>query len=214
MPANLVEYRDLNRTQSGLKVTRAADKAVTITGYAAVFYRAGDSGTEFEIFDDLVERILPGAFDKALVEDDVRGLVNHSVGSLIGRTKNNTLKLSVDSIGLRYEITVPDTQAGRDVVTSIERGDLDGSSFGFGVWGKRGKVTWAEEVRNGRRVDVREIREVELFDVGPVTFPAYASTTATRDACSSIVEERRLLRERQSKHQAEVVAVLSRAAEI
>jgi hypothetical protein len=70
---------------------------------------------------------------------------------------------------LRYEIDPPDTTAGRDIVESIKRGDVDGSSFGFmpksQTWRKEGKIL------------VRELNDVDLFDVSPVTFPAYNSTS-------------------------------------
>ena len=149
---------------------RNDDGPATITGYAAVFYRAEDAGTEFELYSDLAERIMPGAFDRALGErDDVRALFNHDANHLLGRSSSGTLSLSVDERGLRYEIQVdPDDADHASVLRKIDRGDLDGSSFAF-------KVT---DQRFNDDATVREIRGVELFDVGPVTFPAYESTTA------------------------------------
>lgn len=158
------------RFTPGSKVeVRESDGGVVIVGYAAVFHREGNAGTEYEPFDGLVEWIMPGAFDRALREDDVRGLFNHDMNLLLGRNTAGTLKLSVDSVGLRYEITVPDTQLGRDVTESIKRGDLTGSSFSF----IPGRVVWVEEEDR----DIRQIEEVQLFDVGPVTFPAYDGTS-------------------------------------
>lgn len=154
------------------------DETHVIVGYAAVFYDSDDPGTEYRLWEDTYERVMPGAFDEALREDDVRGLANHEVTWLLGRTKAGTARLSVDSVGLRYEIDLPDTQAGRDVRTSIERGDMDGSSFSFDVWGKRGRVQWVTETRDEHTIDIRELHNLELFDVGPVTFPAYESTTS------------------------------------
>ncbi len=147
-----------------------ADGGRTAIGYGAVFYREGEAGTEYQLGKGVVERVDPKAFDKALQRgDDVRALFNHEPDHLLGRSTSGTLRLSVDGAGLRYEIDLPDTQAGRDVATSIERGDLSGSSFSFNVE----RADWQEE--NGR--DVRVIRDVRLFDVGPVTFPAYAATS-------------------------------------
>src|SRR5215475_2335681 len=74
------------------------------TGFAAVFYKDGDPDTEYQLYPDLVERIAPGAFDRAVREDDVRGLMNHDPNLLLGRTAAGTLKLSADATGLRYEI--------------------------------------------------------------------------------------------------------------
>lgn len=164
------------------RLERRADKPDSpplIVGYAAVFYRADDPGTEYRLYEDTYERVLPGAFDAAIREDVVVGLTNHDDNWVLGRNDVGTLRLSVDKIGLRYEIEPPDTQAGRDTLTLLERGELDRSSFGFRVYGgKRGQTAWVDETRDGRQIAIREIREVELLDVGPVTFAAYKSTTA------------------------------------
>jgi len=162
-----------------------------IVGYAAVFYRADDPGTEYELWQDTYERVMPGAFDAALEEDLVRALTNHDKQWLLGRSDRGTLRLSVDKIGLRYEIDAPDTQAGRDTVELLDRGDLDASSFAFCVWDKRGKVVWVEETRDGRTVEIRELHDLQLLDVGPATFPAYKSAAAgVRSDDSHLAEAR------------------------
>jgi len=170
------------------------DAPHVIVGYAAVFYRADEPGTEYQLWSDAYERIMPGAFDAALDEKDVvRALTNHDSNWLLGRSDQGTLRLSVDTVGLRYEIDPPDTQAGRDTVTLLYREDLDGSSFGFRVYGKRGRVQWVEETRDARTVEVREIHDCELIDVGPVTFPAYTATEAgvrSEDLPAHLVEAR------------------------
>lgn len=141
-----------------------------IVGYAAVFYREGDQGSEYRLWDDAVERIMPGAFD-GVGEDDVRALFNHDPSLLLGRSTAGTLSLTVDDLGLRYEIQPGDTTASRDVQAHLERGDLTGSSFGF-------RITNEEWQKRDDGPDVRLVRGVELFDVGPVTFPAYESSSA------------------------------------
>lgn len=152
-----------------------ADGSRVIVGYGAVFYREGDPGTEYELWDGAVERVDRNAFRAALDgEDDVRGLFNHDASMLLGRSSTGTMRLSVDDIGLRYEIDVPDTQLGRDVVKMLERGDLSGSSFSF----RPKSVEWSEEERSGRTIEVRTLKEVKTYDVGPVTFPAYESAAA------------------------------------
>lgn len=173
--------RNLPAAASNVRAEKRGGKSV-IVGYAAVFYRDGQDGTEYKLFPDLVERIMPGAFDAALREDDVRALFNHDRSQVLGRRRPGdatpTVRLSVDSTGLLYEIDPPDTQYARDLVASLERGDIDGSSFSFDTyvnWGaKRGDITWRET--NG--LTIREVRALELFDVGPVTFPAYAATSS------------------------------------
>lgn len=164
--------RFTERQVSGVRVQRREDKSSVIEGYGAVFYAAGDAGSEYRLWDNWFERIMPGAFDRALRErQDVRGLFNHDSNCLLGRTAAKTLRLAVDSKGLRYEIDVADTQVGRDVSVSIERGDLSGSSFAF----IPKRTVWIEE---DDRI-IRQIEDVDLFDVGPVTYPAYDSTTTT-----------------------------------
>ncbi len=160
-------------------------KAKTISGYAAVFATDKDAGTRYKLWDDMEERIQPGAFDRALKEKhDVRALFNHEPNNLLGRSTSGTLRLSTDSVGLKYEIDLPDTQQARDVATLIDRGDLDGSSFGFIAR----RVEW--EDRDG--MSYRKILDVDLVDVGPVTYPAYTSTTAQmRSEVRSRLEQER-----------------------
>ena len=151
------------------------DQNGNISGYAAVFYNSEDRGSAFGLWDGAEERIIPGAFTRAISErDDARALFNHEADKLLGRVSAGTLQLSEDARGLHYSISLGNTTAAKDVREMINRGDLTGSSFSF-------KVTdedWTEE--EGKQV--RNIKGVELFDVGPVTFPAYeASTANSRD---------------------------------
>jgi len=152
---------------------RADGQLPLITGYGAVFYQEGRDGTEYWLWDSFVERIDRSAFNRSVKEDDVRGLMNHDPNMLLGRTSSKTMRLSVDEVGLRYEIEPPDTQAGRDTVESIKRGDLTGSSFSFSILEER----WKQDDSNGRTVSIRTLMDVQTYDVGPVTFPAYEATT-------------------------------------
>lgn len=157
----------------------------TVFGYAAKFNTPSENlgSSEYQFF----EIIMPGAFDGVL-NDDVRALFNHENELILARSKNGqgTLKLSVDNIGLRYEFEAPDTQLGRDLLVSLQRGDIDQSSFSFSV-DKDGQK-W-EETRDGdgptivRRTITKFAR---LYDVSPVTFPAYLDTEVD---CRSIAKE-------------------------
>ena len=139
-----------------------------IAGLAAVYYD-GTPETEFQLWEGAVERIMPGTFARALGgEDEVVALYNHDPNLVLGATKSGTLRLSDSPEGLRYEIDTPDTQVGRDLVETLRRGDVNGSSFSFALL----DVHWI--VEDG--VDVRVISGVRLSDVGPVTFPAYEAT--------------------------------------
>jgi HK97 family phage prohead protease len=148
-----------------------------LSGYAAVF---GQRTSIMGLFD---ERIAPGAFSVAVARDDVRALFNHDANYVLGRTSAGTLRLSEDAYGLRYDIDVPDTSAGRDVLTLVSRGDVQGSSFAFEVE--------AEEWDHTAQPPLRTITRVKLYDVGPVTFPAYEQTSVSarcrqEAACASV----------------------------
>lgn len=158
------------------------DKPPLIAGYAARYHDPNDAGTEYQLWDDVFERIMPGAFDRAVRDDDVRALFNHDPSSVLGRSKSGTLRLSLDSKGLRYEIDPPDTQVGRDVLTILHRGDVSGSSFAFDILGE----TIRKETVDGKTRYIRELTDVKLFDVGPVTFPAYnAADSGARSATAA-----------------------------
>ncbi len=157
---------------SKVRIRTREDNTRVIEGYAAVFFRSGDVGTQYELWEGVVERVSPTAFDRAMRErDDARGAFNHDPNFILGRVSAGTMRLSVDSIGLRYEIDLPDTQAGRDTATSIERGDITGSSFAFSPRQTR----WISGAEG--EPEIRMLEDVELFDCGPVTYPAYESTT-------------------------------------
>lgn len=147
------------------------DGTRVIFGYASVFWNPNDPGTEYQLGRDLRERIARDAFSRALNErQDVRGLFNHDSSQVLGRVANGTVKLMTDDRGLRYEITPPDTQVGRDVVALLERGDVTGSSFAF--------MPTKTAFEKGQEYNVRWIQDLTLLDVGPVTYPAYTSASS------------------------------------
>ena len=141
-----------------------------LIGYGAVFYVPSDPGTKYDLAPGVEERIDPAAFTAALRDkpNDVTCTYNHNPDWLLGKVSSKTVRLSVDKVGLRYECDLPDTTAAKDVLASIERGDVTGSSFTFQVT----DVAWTE----CGDMAIRNILSVELFDVGPQTSAAYTST--------------------------------------
>jgi HK97 family phage prohead protease len=139
----------------------------TIYGYAAKYnVRSSDLG-------GWVEVIAPTAFDNHLKSNpDVRALFNHNQDVVLGRTTAGTLKINSDSTGLAYEVNPPDTQAARDLITSMKRGDINQSSFGFICRNAK----WSTDADTG--LDMRTVNEAELFDCSPVTYPAYPQATS------------------------------------
>lgn len=170
--------REVRDAMNGLELRAAPEGSTspgTVVGYAAVF---GKYSADLGYFR---EKIQPGAFAKALRNCDVRALANHDPNQLLGRMSAGTLRLSEDEIGLRAEIDLPDTSAGRDTAESIRRRDTQGQSFSFTT--SIDQWDWSGEVA------VRTLIEVEeLFDVGPVTFPAYEETSVALRAFRSRAE--------------------------
>ena len=103
------------------------EKHPAIVGYGAVFFREGDPGTEYQLWSDTYERIMPGAFDRAIREDDCRSFFNHDPNLILGRSTAGTLLLSIDNVGLKYEVEPPDSEPARHVLESVRRGDVSGS---------------------------------------------------------------------------------------
>lgn len=139
----------------------------TIQGYAAVFESPASNGLWTETLD-------PHCFDTVMASGpDVRGLWNHNPDHVLGRTISGTLQLGVDTRGLTYTIDPPDTQVARDLITSMRRKDVTGSSFGFIV--KRDQWTDMPDGSVSRRI----LEIEELLDVSPVTYPFYPSATSS-----------------------------------
>jgi HK97 family phage prohead protease len=150
-----------------LRAKKKDGGATKIEGYAAVFNQLSEDLGGFR------EQIHAGAFSDVLT-NDVRALLNHDPNLILGRTVAGTLNLAEDSRGLLAEITLPDTSVARDLVVSMERGDINQMSFSFTVtrdgqaWAKDGEGPW-----------IRTIKKVaRLYDVAPVTYPAYPQTEA------------------------------------
>ena len=156
-----------------LRELRAADgQSMTIRGYAALF----DTLSE-EIYGMFYERVAVGAFTNALKTSDPRCLLNHDPNFVLGRASAGTLRATEDEKGLAIECELPDTQVGRDLMTSIKRGDITQMSFAFSVASDDWQYVGPKLIRTVVEVD-------ELFDVSPVTFPAYDQTSVSANARS------------------------------
>ena len=152
--------KNKNIEKRAATVEAAQEESRMISGYAAVF------DSDSEDLGGFTERIERGAFAEAIKVSDVRALFNHDNNMILARTASGTLRIYEDERGLKYEFEAPKTTAGNDVLEMIKRGDISQSSFGFTVeqdsWAKRDGTTY------------RTIKKVKrLYDVSPVTFPAY-----------------------------------------
>ena len=158
-----VERRILTLEDIELRLTDG--EKPKITGYAAKY---GKWSVDLGGFK---ERIKAGAFDEVLERCDVRALKNHDPNLLLGRTSSGTLRLTSNSVGLQFEIDPPDTNTGRDIIEEIRRKDITGCSFSF----LTSEDDW--KYKEEETVERTIIKIGELFDVGPVTFPAYPDTS-------------------------------------
>lgn len=165
-----------------------ADQPATIQGYAAVFDSPGQGYYWIEDLD-------PHCFDAVMASNpDVRALFNHNPDNVLGRTTAGTLSLSIDSRGLAYTINPPDTTLANDLMVSMRRKDITGSSFGFVV----ARDQWTD---NADGTLSRTILEIEqLLDVSPVTYPAYdQANSQVRSLPESMPVEFRARVEQRSK---------------
>lgn len=152
---------DLERRSAEIEVRAKGRK---LEGYAALF------NVETTIGGSFSERIAPGAFQQSLTGDllnqpDILALIDHDVTKVLGRTRSRTLRLSEDSKGLGFEVDVPDTTLGRDLLEMVTRGDVGGMSFGF--------ISRDDDWRGTKR----ELRNVDLREISVVSsWPAYEGT--------------------------------------
>lgn len=143
----------------------AADERMVLRGHAALF------NSPTVIWGMFEEEIAPGAFADAIGEGaDVRALWNHDPTEVLGRTLARTLELEEDELGLAVAIYPPDTERGRAHYESVRRGDVSQMSFSFHAT----REEWIE--REDGKLPLRRVLECELFEVSPVTFPAYELT--------------------------------------
>ena len=173
-----------NQVRSLGKLQTRADNNETdemkIEGYFVVF------NSETELFENCYEEISDKAFQNIDLSD-IRALADHDTAKVLGRTKSNTLSLTVDDKGLYGEITINknDTEAV-NLYERVKRSDIDQCSFGFNILNETmeqradGTTKWT-------------ITEIELFEVSVVTFPAYSDTAVeARSAQIKQLEQRNL----------------------
>ena len=157
--------RDIRQVRSARTEFNTRDDSgkLSIEGYFAVY------DSIYDIAPGLSESIAPGAFDRTL-SGDIRALINHDTTLVLGRTKANTLQLRTDAHGLWGHIDInPNDTDAMNLYNRVQRGDVDQCSFGFNIldeeteYRENGDIHWT-------------IKEVELFEVSPCTFPAYEET--------------------------------------
>ena len=176
--------RDFRGSASAEKVETVSvrmdgDKMQALEGYGAVFYRADAPGTEFWLWDDLVERLMPGCFDETVAKDDIRSFFNHDANQILGRRQfsdGDTLRLSVDDFGLRYSVPFDEDPTQVSVFSKVRSGKVTGSSFMFVPTAET--YRFEEDPTTKKRIEIIEVTATRTFELGPVVFPAYEASTS------------------------------------
>lgn len=178
---NQTEKREL--LSSEIEIREVEGGLRTITGYAVKWEMKSVTMGYWRRFKEQFKR---GAFTDSLTQDDQLALWSHDYSQVLGRTKNGTLRLFEDEIGLRFELDLADTTLGDNTYKTIKRGDVDGVSFGFQMV----KEEWDES--NPDNI-VRSVTKAKLVEISPVAFPAYPDSQVSarsHDPYKQFVDER------------------------
>lgn len=186
MEVNDLEHRTMQ--MSGMEIREENGKR-RLEGYFAVFDQP------YEVYPGWIETIAPGAFSRALASgQDVKVLWNHNPDIVLGSTGNKTADLREDQRGLfgGTDINEQDQDA-KNAYARIDRGDVNGCSFGFEV--SRMEESWDEDGTYRTRI----LEVSPLYEVSPCTFPAYTQTSITSRAQEQLAEVREKLENARKK---------------
>lgn len=179
-------HRERERRIYGATVKLREDGAALLfRGHASVF-----DSLSLPIFGRFRERIAPGAFAKTIQEADVRFLAQHDPATVMARTRTGTLRLWEDAVGLAVEARLnPEDPDVQRLAVKLRDGNIDQMSFGFEVIRDEWTTEEIHDEWSDGETPVRTLREVRLWDVSPVTFPAYEGTDAELAGLVSVPAE-------------------------
>lgn len=185
---------------------RAATAAAgpVIEGYGSV---SGVRTTIDGWWDSWDEECAPGCWAKTIAEGDIRSMFNHDVNWLLGRTASGSLRLSEDDVGLLYSVDInADDVNAMSVHAKVARQDVSGSS----VWFRVIRQEWTAATEdNGLERDLRRILEAMLFETGPVTFPAFVTTTSNARSLAMLDQTLRSIAPRSARRARDVAELLA-----
>lgn len=171
----------------------------TISGYAVKWDKRSHV---LGMFMKFREQFKKGAFLESLNEDDQRFLWSHDTSKVLGRVKNNTLRLKEDDTGLRFELDLPNTSLGNDTYESIKRGDVDGVSFGFNVIDD--EIDEPED-----DMPLRTVKKAKLAEVSAVAFPAYPDSEVSARGYDRMKEHDEELKEYREEQVAKINTLIN-----
>jgi len=140
----------------------AEEEKRTIAGYAVKWNELSEQLGFFR------EKFSKGAFKDSLLDKQQMALWNHNTDVVLGSTRNQTLRLSEDEVGLRFEIDLANTTQANDIYELVKRGDINGVSFGF--------YAELEDWEDRSDTAVRTINRADLIEISPTPFPAYSQS--------------------------------------
>lgn len=186
------EQREI--TTQEIELREDDDGNRSLSGYAVKWEKKSHVLGLFRKFREQFKR---GAFADSLNSDDQRFLWAHDTSKVLGRTKNNTLRLFEDETGLRFELDLPKTTLGNDTYESIQRGDVDGVSFGF-----RKEDDEIEEPDDD--LPIRTIKKAKLLEVSAVAFPAYPDSEVSARGYDPMKKLEDELKEQEEEQRAKI----------
>lgn len=189
----MTDAKEIRKVQvNKLEVRTLEDsESRVVGGYVNKFNQQSELMTDYW-GDEFIEVMSESAFNKTLETKSQKALWNHNTDLVLGSVAAGTLNLFTDGVGLRCEITLPNTTWGNDAYESIQRGDVDGMSFGF----RCVEDMWSKTEYEGREIYKRTILEVELFEVSPCVFPAYPDSQIN---CRSLENYKKTNREKRTQ---------------
>lgn len=172
------ERRDLTLSAADVALRATEGGGRQFFGHAAVFNSRTAIGNPLTW--GFYEEIADGAFTKTLSEGDSRYLVDHDTRLVVSRVSAGSLRLAQDQIGLAVNSDLDErlSYVG-DLIVNLDNRNITGMSFGFQVVKDDWQMVDVETVDGDKaEAELRIIREVKLFEVSAVTFPAYEDTDA------------------------------------
>lgn len=183
---------------SGIEIREDDDGNRTLSGYAVKWEKKSNVLGYYMKFR---EQFKKGAFADALKNGDQRFLWSHDNSQVLGRTKNKTLRLEEDDVGLRFELDLPTTTLGNDTYETIKRGDVDGVSFGF-----NNPDDHIEEFEDD--IPLRTIKKANLIEVSAVAFPAYPDSEVSARGYDRMKEFDDEMKKRDDEKRAKIKTLL------
>lgn len=166
------------------------DGTKTVSGYVVKFNKRSHL-----IYGEFYEKVAKGAFTRSLQQNTIKALWNHRSDFVLGSTGSGTLRLEEDDIGLRFELDLPNSSWGNDAYESIQRGDVDGVSFGFFVREDNWEFLKDEDLYE------RTLLDVDMHEISPTPFPAYPDSEIGKRSIEGIPDTKEERRKRQEQEQ-------------